>query len=264
MIRHVTLLCVLLALIIMPVVALELSAGESKLTAVATSDDGQIQENVIIGTGIWIPQSGTGFVQDGPARNLIDIYEAFTIDECTETGFLGTRTVTKDGKALIIPCNGTFLPDFKGFVLSDTNGGVQYARLEEPDTLILYILSPFPGTEEESAGAEIIRITLKKELPERGINVLVGAMQSAYSTDQEEQAAIEMAGKEGHELYAESSQNTECDDDGCYCDGEGCECTGPACYCEGGNCEESDTGYTCSGWDCWLSCNTGDDCSMSI
>ncbi|MBN1166584.1 MAG: hypothetical protein JXA44_05555 [Methanospirillaceae archaeon] len=242
MVRDITLICLFLSLILIPVAA---------LAAPATI------------TGGWIPQSGTGLVKDGPALNLTTIYETFFIDEVTETGFLGTRSVMANGKALLIVCNGTFLPDDKGFVLSDTNGGVQYARIEDPDTIMLYILSPFPGTEEESAGADIILVTLKKELPERGINVLVGAMQSAYSTDQEEQAAIDMAGKEGHELYAGSSQNSECDDDGCYCDGEGCVCTGPACYCEGGDCVENDSGYTCNGWDCWLTCNAGDDCSMN-
>gem|GEM_PF-1470976 len=213
-------------------------------------------------TGLWIPEQVLGLNENGPALNLTSTYGIFSVDTLSEAGFTGTRTINKDGSSVLVLCNGTFLPDKTGFILLDTDGGTQFARIDDPETITLYILSPFPETPETTAGVDVIVLTLKKELPERGFNVLVGAMGSAYAEDQQDLTEAEMAGKENHELYAGATVTTECDESGCYCDGEGCQCSGSECYCEGDNCVQDESGYSCSGWDCWLTCNTGEDCSM--
>lgn len=211
-------------------------------------------------SGFWVPERVVGLTEEGPAVNLTDDYGTLTIDEVSGADITGNRTVTKDATSVTIPFTGTLLQDESGFIIFDTDGGIQLAKITDAKTITLYVLSPFPKSPEATAGADVIVLTLKKGVPERG--VLIGAMQSAYDENQQDLSEAEMAGKESNELYSETADTTECDEDGCYCDGEGCQCSGPDCYCEGGNCVQDGTQYTCSGWDCWLTCNAGEDCSM--
>jgi len=211
-------------------------------------------------SGSWVPERVVGLTEVGPAVNLTGNYGILTIDEVSGENITGNRIVTKDTSSVTIPFTGTLLPDESGFIIFDKDGGMQFAKLTDAKTITLYVVSPFPKSPEATAEADVIVLTLKKGIPEKG--VLIGAMQSAYNENQQDLSEAEMAGKESNELYGVTADTTECDDDGCYCDGEGCQCTGPDCYCEGGNCVQDGTQYSCSGWDCWLTCNAGKDCSM--
>lgn len=222
-------------------------------------------------TGIWMPKSVIGLGLHDGALSMTRDYGLISVEELTEDGFSGARTITKDGEPVYISCNGTYLPEETGFILTDSGGGVQIAKVTGPDTFILYILSPFPESDEEIAGADIIMITSHKseEYPDSfrffsSYNMLLGAMVPAYMKEQDEQRDAETAGKEQHELYAESPNATECDENGCSCEGEGCQCQGDECYCEGSHCVWEEDIYRCSGWDCTLSCSPGAECLLEI
>ncbi|MBN1166585.1 MAG: hypothetical protein JXA44_05560 [Methanospirillaceae archaeon] len=184
-------------------------------------------------TRFLMPESVIGLGCDGFVLPMTGDYGFMSVEELTEGGFSGARTITIDEGPVYISINGTFFPDEKGFVISDTGGGVQVARIVGPDTFILSILSLFPESDEETAGADGIIITLHKteENPDSyrffsSCNMLLGAMVPIYQKEMDDQRDAETAGKEQHELYAGSQNATECDENACYCEGKGCHCQG--------------------------------------
>ena len=93
-------------------------------------------------------------------------------------------------------------------------------------------------------------------------SLFMAGVSSGLSGAEKQQNEADNAWISGNEVFTEESP-VSCEGDECSCEGKTCICTGSACKGEGADLQKSGDGYSCTGFDCYLSCKINGDCELT-
>jgi hypothetical protein len=243
--RYIFCFCVIL--IIVPLV----SAGESGIITA------------------WKVTNVTDYSENGMSEGDPGLYTMIVYGKLSDTSMiLGLNLSGNENGNQSILMNGEVFPS-RNFFVKGSGGTAYFGSTGDTGHSLLYIL-PSPGLGGSSF--TILNLTYLESEDDDGqkgvvfnsadiINPFMAVVSSEIDEAKRKSQQSDNAWLPGNSLYKDNPAIT-CKENQCGCEGETCICSGSDCKGEGKDADWSDKGYSCTGFDCLLTCTDGKDCRL--